>query len=406
MNTASEQMLNEVKAAQVSMKKARMKFILGHEDVKRAAAKKTINLFGGSAVSEVGAITSQVRRIGDAYYATCQMLVKLLDGKCRPLLEESPDYVAVRDVCNMIISLNEASEIEHQFSATINGEEIGDVANGYYQVPIESRMVESFWKTKLDFWPGKKEAEEAERQRKKEESEAANERYCAELSVYEQELAEWQLKADEIEANRSKELERMLLAEKKARLGEIEEAYKKAVKRAQNQIKSSEKNKQEAEVKLSSLGFFKFGEKKQAKQLIEEMLEKIEEANKMLEEAEQTRKDDIQKIDSLYEEKKKEYQEKVREKYPMPMKPKKPFRRREVGADASERDLFNEAMKEAILDGMESGEVYTVGELLREIPELDGWTTQKLTPLVKAMADEGVLEQVEDVDRRLRYRLA
>ena len=109
-NSASEKLMQAVRLTKESAERAEREYDSGAERVQRMASQ-SIDLFGGSAVSQVADIASESRKICDALYASYQMLVKMLDEECRPLLDQEPDYRAVREVCNLIKWLNDESEI-------------------------------------------------------------------------------------------------------------------------------------------------------------------------------------------------------------------------------------------------------------------------------------------------------
>lgn len=57
----------------------------------------------------------------------------------------------------------------------------------------------------------------------------------------------------------------------------------------------------------------------------------------------------------------------------------------------------NENLKKAILDFMEEDEKYTITDLIKTVPELEGLTNQKVSSIVKQMyADEKKGQKVED----------
>ena len=63
----------------------------------------------------------------------------------------------------------------------------------------------------------------------------------------------------------------------------------------------------------------------------------------------------------------------------------------------------NEDLKEAIYNGMEYDRKYTVTELLKEIPELDGLTNQKVSPLCNALVKERKVQKVTEKGRSYFY---
>ena len=64
-----------------------------------------------------------------------------------------------------------------------------------------------------------------------------------------------------------------------------------------------------------------------------------------------------------------------------------------------------EANKALILEALEVDTNYTVSDIIKLVPEFDGFTTQKVSPLCKALVEDGSLEKVEDSKKTL-YRLA
>jgi hypothetical protein len=56
----------------------------------------------------------------------------------------------------------------------------------------------------------------------------------------------------------------------------------------------------------------------------------------------------------------------------------------------------NEAVKTAILDGMEPNRLYTITELIKEIPECADMTNQKVSALVRQLVDAGSVAKTAD----------
>ena len=51
----------------------------------------------------------------------------------------------------------------------------------------------------------------------------------------------------------------------------------------------------------------------------------------------------------------------------------------------------NEAVKQAILKGMEPNRLYTIGEIIKEIPECADFTTSKASALCRQLVADGTL---------------
>ena len=56
----------------------------------------------------------------------------------------------------------------------------------------------------------------------------------------------------------------------------------------------------------------------------------------------------------------------------------------------------NEAVKQAILKGMEPNRLYTIGEIIKEIPECAEFTTSKASALVRQLKEAGLVKRTED----------
>ena len=65
----------------------------------------------------------------------------------------------------------------------------------------------------------------------------------------------------------------------------------------------------------------------------------------------------------------------------------------------------NESIKTAILDGMETGRLYTVTEIQKEIPECAELSNQKVSALIRQLKDAGLVVKTED-KRKSYFSLA
>ena len=63
--------------------------------------------------------------------------------------------------------------------------------------------------------------------------------------------------------------------------------------------------------------------------------------------------------------------------------------------------IANEALKTAIFEGMEINRLYTVTEVIKEIPAVAGLTNQKVSPLMNQLVDTGKL--VKTTEKRRSY---
>ena len=65
----------------------------------------------------------------------------------------------------------------------------------------------------------------------------------------------------------------------------------------------------------------------------------------------------------------------------------------------------NEGIKTAIVEGMEQNRLYTITELIKEIPECADLTNQKMSALVRQLVDSGAVVRTED-KRKAYFSLA
>ena len=61
----------------------------------------------------------------------------------------------------------------------------------------------------------------------------------------------------------------------------------------------------------------------------------------------------------------------------------------------------NEAVKTAILEGLEDGKLYTITDIIKTIAECADMTNQKVSALVRQLVDNGFM--VKTVDKRKSY---
>ena len=61
----------------------------------------------------------------------------------------------------------------------------------------------------------------------------------------------------------------------------------------------------------------------------------------------------------------------------------------------------NEVLKTAILDAMEVDRLYTVSEMIKEIPECEGLTTQKISALCRQMVESANIEKIKEKGKTL-----
>ena len=69
----------------------------------------------------------------------------------------------------------------------------------------------------------------------------------------------------------------------------------------------------------------------------------------------------------------------------------------------SKKKSSNVDYSELFTEHLESGTNYTVSDIIKTIPDFNGFTTQKVSPICKSLVEEGVLEKVEDKKKTLYH---
>lgn len=405
---ASDEMLRIVSEAKERAKRAEYDYDAGADRVQRMA-RSNINIFGSDAASRVADIAKLSRKICDELYAAYQSLVESVDDQCRPLLEERPELDAVEAVYDLIKWLNDESEIENNFSASLNSHSLGGIASGRYIPQMKNKMAEQFWASKYDAWPGRAEKEAAEKKEKKEAEERAKKK--EELWIketeekYEKKLAEWKMKADAAELRQREQVEERLTAAKEERVKEIEEQYTDAIKALVAEKAACELKKAEAEAKLASLGIFNFTERNEVKKVIAEMTEKIADASVQITAAEEKYKEDTATLDKWLRYKEKELQKEAKKDHPISQRPRKPyFAPRKNGQQLTPAQKADEAIKRDILGELSPKKRYTLSKLMDSVSALRDFPQKRASSLILQLVDEGWLMCTNE-DSQTYYRL-
>lgn len=152
-------------------------------EIVQIKSSSNIDLFDGKSTRKVADIARTVREACDDFYASCQASVRILDEKCRTLLDQNPSTEAIIAVSETIKWLNDESEIGSNFSGSFNGMSLGDLVSVSYFPSMESKMIQKYWEATASALPDYKEGmqiyinKKAEaKKRKREEKEAEEKR--------------------------------------------------------------------------------------------------------------------------------------------------------------------------------------------------------------------------------------
>jgi hypothetical protein len=160
--------------------------------------------------------------------------------------------------------------------------------------------------------------QEAEKKRQEEARRIAEEKYAAELKV-------WEQNCGEIRTLREQRVSELLEEKRVALKNEAQSAYDAAVAAANKRKEAAQQKKSDAEMRLSILGIFKFAEKKAAKAAIEEAVGEIQAAETALVAAKQTLDKDLAAIPTTINSRRYMIAREVEHEYPLPAKPEKPL---------------------------------------------------------------------------------
>ncbi len=150
---------------------ANRKFSKANREIQKKASSQ-MNLFANDTLSRVGDVVSEARRVCDELYASLQTILVNLDMACRPYLDQNPEPSAVYDVVKMIKKLNEDSNIENDYSASLNSHSVGTVTSVRYRPSIANVAIEKFWEQHFRTMNGHDAILEQERKQKEENRQA------------------------------------------------------------------------------------------------------------------------------------------------------------------------------------------------------------------------------------------
>ena len=158
--------------------------------------------------------------------------------------------------------------------------------------------------------------QEAEKQRQEEARRIAEEKYAAELKA-------WEQTCRGIRAQRERRVSELLEEKRVVLRNEAQSKYDTAIAAAKKRKEAAQQKKTDAEMRLSTLGVFKFAEKKAAKVSIEEAESEMQAAEAALVVADQTLVKDLVAITTAINSQSRLIARGVELEYPLPAKPSK-----------------------------------------------------------------------------------
>lgn len=379
------------------------------------SSSASIDLFGGTAASQVVDIAADTRRVCDKLYATLQMLVKMVDEECKPLLNQQPSMSAVKKVADLIKWLNNESEIGANFSASLNSKSLGTVVSGKYIPTMENKMLESYWEAKYDSWdewicdsiiqtaPVSNSVLASQNKSNSafaKTLESAMSRKDFSLTPEEMEYKKagkrWRMELAKAERERAEEIENRVRDFQQSLEISAQRKYNKIVK-TQTQIQQEAQQKiKEAQEKMKEVSFFKFSLRNELSAIQIKENQRYEQAAVKLEEAKKDYDREMAQAVETTRWKRRTIEKEVHESFEMPKAPAVP-------ASIAVIQCSNLATQEAILAGMEPGQLYTIADMQREIPVAMDLSSVRITSLIRQLIPEKI-ERVEK-GKKVCFRL-
>ena len=162
---ATKQIEDAVETAKRAARTADSEFDRANSRIQRMASSR-IDLFGNDTVTRVADIAMEAKKACDELYAALQLQVITLDATCRPLLISKPNGTVIRDVYEAIKKFNSDSEISNTFTASVNYDNLGDVATRRYSPSVQAKMIENYWRGEYEKVKGEMSLLEDERKAK------------------------------------------------------------------------------------------------------------------------------------------------------------------------------------------------------------------------------------------------
>ena len=159
--------------------------------------------------------------------------------------------------------------------------------------------------------------------KQKAEAEAKAKREAA-LRKFKEEHKKWEDECEAVKSRRVLYAKKLAESEKTMLENAAAKKHNDALATANDIINSETKRKAAAETALASLGFFKFGEKKANKLIIEDATQKISNAEREITTAESEYKQEIAAVDKKVKDKEIAFRNAAAKEYPMPEEPKSP----------------------------------------------------------------------------------
>ena len=393
---ATEKIESAVEAARKAHRDAMDRYVREEVNLQRKASV-SIDLFGGNATSRVAEIVTLSRKMCDDLYAACQAQVYLLDETCRPLLNDDVPPALVREVWQTICKLNEESEIANNFTASLNSEQLGNMATVQYHPSINAKMIQSYWEAKYQNCPGRETLEKEEKlaaeQKAQKEKEIANQKNAAAEAAYKQAKQEWDAVYEEIRKKREADVLAGIEKERPCLEKRIKDKYELDQRIQKQMLGEYRQAWNEAEAEIGSLRFYQLGRRKELERILAELPDKISAAEQALVLSEKRYREQIGNIDKTLQSNRGRLQEEANKKYPLPRKPRKPVHM--MYDKPTPTQLVTEAIKPEIIETLVKHGSLSYAQLSEKCSMVADLPTGRITACLRELEREGEIRIVK-----------
>ena len=205
------------------------------------------------------------------------------------------------------------------------------------------------------------------------------------IRAYVEARSQWEEKLHKAEADREAEIRKQLAQTEKTLIAEAEKNLKDHLDQNNELREALRQKRNEAEKALAALGFFKFSEKKQNQQIIEDTEIRLAQLDKDDVKLTENHWKRLSGISKEAETQREEIRLRVEKAYPLPVPPEKP-----------ENMIPSQGyMVELILNHMKHGVDYTVTDLIAQIPALSDAGISNVRPALTPLIEQGIVERTE-----------
>ena len=311
-------------------------------------ASRNIDLFGSNAVSRVTEIAEKSRDACDGLYVTLQALVVLVDEKCKPLVNDDTPAETIKEITSCISYLNSESKIKNNFTASLNNSAKSDVAQVTYIPSLNNQVIEKYWSNLYETLPEVIQRK-IEEEKKTQQADYDKKVHLEKLRVeYKTAIVKYSKEVERIEKLREEEIAKEVEKLGCDEIDKCNEKYKENERRYRVNLEAKQKEIEEETRIMESLGKLAFIKKNACKQNISALSVQVHNFEEKIKANEREHQSELSKVKSTIAAEKQKITLAVKERYPLPEKPKQPKELRFYGLSPSE--IAFESIKDSVYE--------------------------------------------------------